>query len=132
VAARGEEIEEAPSDVVTCHVFIVAVGRVAVPSEWDNGLRVRGTRLRCRSCGGLLGSRVTDLPFKIGDTSIVILKSLPVLECRQCGDTELERATRLRVDQLLAAVGGSVELKVVRYALDQASHRVCSVRDISA
>ena len=47
--------------------------------------------MRCRICGGLLESRVTDLPFKIGDSSIVILRSLPVLQCRQCGDTELEQ-----------------------------------------
>jgi hypothetical protein len=31
VAARGEEIEEALSDVVTCHVFIVAVAGAGVP-----------------------------------------------------------------------------------------------------
>jgi hypothetical protein len=30
VAARGEEIEEALSDIVTCHVFIVAVARLLV------------------------------------------------------------------------------------------------------
>jgi YgiT-type zinc finger domain-containing protein len=34
--------------------------------------------------------RVTDLPFKIGDTSIVIVRALPVLQCRQRGETELE------------------------------------------
>ncbi|HEY1219264.1 MAG: YgiT-type zinc finger protein [Bryobacteraceae bacterium] len=66
--------------------------------------------------GGLLESRVTDLPFKVGDSSIVILRSLPVLECRQCGDTELEQATMPRVDQLLAAVDGSAELEVIRCA----------------
>jgi YgiT-type zinc finger domain-containing protein len=42
--------------------------------------------MRCRVCGGLLERRVTDLPFKIGDSSIVILKALPVLQCRQCGE----------------------------------------------
>ena len=31
--------------------------------------------------------RVTDLPFKIGDTSIVIVRALPGLQCRQCGET---------------------------------------------
>jgi YgiT-type zinc finger domain-containing protein len=35
-------------------------------------------------------SRITDLPFKIGDRSIVILKALPVLQCRQCGETEFK------------------------------------------
>jgi len=72
--------------------------------------------MRCRICGGLLESRVTDLPFKIGDCSIVILRSLPVLQCRQCGDTELEQVTMSRVDQFLAGVDESAELKVIRYA----------------
>ena len=72
--------------------------------------------MRCRVCGGLLESRVTDLPFKTGDSSIVILRSLPVLQCRQCGDTELEQITMSRVDQFLAAVDESAELKVIRYA----------------
>ena len=72
--------------------------------------------MRCRVCGGLLEARVTDLPFKIGDSSIVILRALPVLQCRQCGDTELEQATMSRVDQLLATVDGSAELEVIRYA----------------
>ena len=31
--------------------------------------------MRCRVCGGELESRITDLPFKVGDSSIVILKS---------------------------------------------------------
>ena len=72
--------------------------------------------MTCRACGGQLESRITDLPFKIGDFSIVILRSLPVLQCRQCGDTELEQATMSRVDQLLAAVDVSAELEVIRYA----------------
>jgi hypothetical protein len=46
----------------------------------------------------------------------VTLRSLPVLQCRQCGDTELEQVTMSRVDQFLAAVDESAELKVIRYA----------------
>ncbi len=72
--------------------------------------------MRCRVCGGLLEARVTDLPFKIGDSTIVILKALPVLQCRQCGDTELEQGTMSRVDLLLGAVDKSAELEVIRYA----------------
>ena len=56
--------------------------------------------MRCRVCEGLRERRVTNLPFKIGDSSIV-LKVLPVLQCRQCGDTELEHATTLRVTKFL-------------------------------
>ena len=72
--------------------------------------------MRCRVCGGLLESRVTDLPFKLADTTIVIMKTLPVLQCPQCGDTELEQTTMFRVDQLLRAVNKSAELEVIQYA----------------
>ncbi len=72
--------------------------------------------MKCRICGGLLRERVTDRPFKIGDSSIVILKALPVLQCGQCGETELEQATMRRVDELLAGVDRSAELEVIRFA----------------
>lgn len=72
--------------------------------------------MRCRVCGGLLEPRVTDLPFKINDSAIVIVRCLPVLQCRQCGEMELEHSTMLRVDQMLASVGPSAELEVIRYA----------------
>jgi YgiT-type zinc finger domain-containing protein len=75
-----------------------------------------GPEMRCRVCGGLLERRVTDLPLKISDSSIVILKALPGLQCRQCGETELEQATMFRVDQVLAGVDASSELEVIRFA----------------
>jgi YgiT-type zinc finger domain-containing protein len=73
--------------------------------------------MRCRACGGRMESRVTHLPFKIGDASIVILKALPVLQCHQCAETELEPATILRVEQILAGVDRSSELEVIRFAV---------------
>jgi YgiT-type zinc finger domain-containing protein len=72
--------------------------------------------MRCRVCGGATDERVTDLPFTIGDTSIVIVRALRVLQCRQCGETELQNNAMARVDDLLAAVDRSAELEVVRYA----------------
>ena len=72
--------------------------------------------MRCRICGGLLENRLTDLPFKVGESSIVILKALPVLQCRQCGEVELEQATMLRVEQVLAGVDRASELEVIRFA----------------
>jgi YgiT-type zinc finger domain-containing protein len=61
-------------------------------------------------------NRVTDLPFKLSDTSIVVVRALPVLQCCQCGETELEHNAMRRVDDLLAAVDHSAELEVIRYA----------------
>jgi YgiT-type zinc finger domain-containing protein len=72
--------------------------------------------MKCRVCGGAMDERMTDLPFKIGDTSVVIVRALPVLQCRQCGETELGNIAMARVDDLLAAVDRSAELEVVRYA----------------
>jgi len=79
--------------------------------------------MRCRLCGGTLESRVTDLPFKIGDTSIVVVRALPVLQCKQCGETELENAAMQRVDEVLAGVDKSAELEVVRYAASASQPR---------
>jgi YgiT-type zinc finger domain-containing protein len=72
--------------------------------------------MKCRVCGALLEHKVTDLPFKIGDSSIVVVKSLPVLQCLQCGEVELEDQTMRRVDQVLAGVNTSSELEVIRFA----------------
>lgn len=62
------------------------------------------------------GPSFTDLPFKTSDTSIVILKALPVLQCLQCGESELEHGTMLRVEEVLAGVDQSSELEVIRFA----------------
>jgi len=70
--------------------------------------------MRCGVCGGAMESRVTDLPFKLGDTSIVIVKALPVRQCSQCGEVELEEVAMVHVDTLLAAVDKSAELEVLR------------------
>ena len=72
--------------------------------------------MKCRVCGGRQEHRVTDLPFKVSDNSIVIVKSLPVLQCRPCGDNELEDGIMARVDQLLAGAGTAAELEIVRFA----------------
>ena len=72
--------------------------------------------MKCRVCGGLLTQQVADLPFKLDTNSIVIMKALPVLQCEQCGETELESVTVKRVDELLSAVDRSTELGVIRFA----------------
>ena len=72
--------------------------------------------MKCRVCGGVLEARITDLPFKTGDSSIVILKDLPVLQCRQCGEMELENSVMSKVEGVLCAVNRSAELEIIRYA----------------
>jgi len=60
--------------------------------------------------------RVTDLPFKITDTAIVIVKSLPVLQCESCREYMIEDSVMVRVDEMLSSADSSIELEVVRYA----------------
>ena len=37
--------------------------------------------MKCRVCGSTLRESITDLPFKVSDRTIVILKDLPVEQC---------------------------------------------------
>jgi len=59
---------------------------------------------------------VTDLPFKPSETSIVILKGVPVLQCDNCSDYLLEDSVMGRVEQLLAKVDSATEWEIIRYA----------------
>ena len=59
---------------------------------------------------------VNDLPFKTTDNSIVVLKSLPVLQCENCTEYFIEDAVLSRVDEILAGISGAAELEAIRYA----------------
>jgi YgiT-type zinc finger domain-containing protein len=72
--------------------------------------------MRCTVCGAQLTATRTDLPFKVSDTAIVILKSLPVLQCVKCPEYLIEDAVLRRVDEMLAGVDGGTELEIIRYA----------------
>jgi YgiT-type zinc finger domain-containing protein len=72
--------------------------------------------MRCTVCGAELRATKTDLPFKVSETAIVILKSLPVLQCLKCPEYLIEDAVLGRIDQILAEVDSGVELEIIRYA----------------
>jgi YgiT-type zinc finger domain-containing protein len=72
--------------------------------------------MNCTNCGSTLESVVTDMPFKISQRTIVILKSLPMLQCGNCGEYLLEDAVMARVEKILDAVDRDVELEIVAYA----------------
>jgi YgiT-type zinc finger domain-containing protein len=72
--------------------------------------------MKCRVCGSQMRSVVTDLPFKVSDVTIVILKDLPALQCDRCSEYLLEDAVMTRVDDLLVRVDSAAELEVIKYA----------------
>jgi YgiT-type zinc finger domain-containing protein len=72
--------------------------------------------LKCHVCGSTLVPIVTDLPFKLSETTIVIVKALPVLQCESCSEYALEDGVMQRVDAILERADPSAELEIVRYA----------------
>ncbi len=72
--------------------------------------------MKCHVCGGTMHSIQTDLPFKLGERIIVILKDLPVSQCERCREYILEDSVMRRVDEILSLVNPDSELQVVRFA----------------
>lgn len=72
--------------------------------------------MKCTVCGAEMRATRTDLPFKTGEQTIVILKSLPVLQCESCAQYIIEDHVMGRVDQILGTVNGGAELEIIRYA----------------
>ena len=57
----------------------------------------------------------TDLPFKLAEQRIVIIKQLPVLQCTSCREYLIEDAVMARIEALLRA-DSTAELEVLLYA----------------
>lgn len=72
--------------------------------------------MRCEVCGAELAAGTTDLPFKVREPGIVILKGVPVWQCARCPQYLLEDEVLARVDELLRRIDGATELEVIRYA----------------
>lgn len=72
--------------------------------------------MNCQNCGAKLEKVVTDLPFKLKQRTIVILKNLPVLQCKNCNEYLIADAVMEQVDHILKKVDKSAELEVCHYA----------------
>lgn len=72
--------------------------------------------MKCRVCGSEMRPAVTDLPFKVSETTIVILKGLPVVQCDGCSEYLLEDRVLKRVEEILEKVDTGAELEVIKYA----------------
>jgi len=72
--------------------------------------------MKCGVCGGELRTATTDLPFKVNENTIVIVKDLPVFQCANCPEYLIDDEILRWVDEVLAKVEGETELEIVRYA----------------
>jgi len=72
--------------------------------------------MKCHVCGSEMRPITTDLPFKMSDTTIAILKGLPIMQCEGCSEYLLDDVVIKRVDEILKNVDVSAELEVIKYA----------------
>jgi YgiT-type zinc finger domain-containing protein len=72
--------------------------------------------MKCTRCGALMEARRTDLPFKLGDTTIVVIRAVPVIECRNCTEYLLRDEDMQKVEEILEKRAASAELAVVLFA----------------
>jgi len=72
--------------------------------------------MKCHVCGSRLESTTTDLPFKISERTIVILKRLPVAQCTRCSEYSIEDSVFARVEELLSKADSSAELEIIPFA----------------
>jgi YgiT-type zinc finger domain-containing protein len=72
--------------------------------------------MKCHVCGAAMGPLITSLPFKVSESTIVILKDLPVLSCGNCSEFLIEDTVMERVESILQLANTSAELEIVHYA----------------
>jgi YgiT-type zinc finger domain-containing protein len=72
--------------------------------------------MKCTRCGAPMEARRTDLPFKLGDTMIVVIRAVPVLECGNCTEYLIGDAEMQRIEELLERRATAAELEVVHFA----------------
>lgn len=72
--------------------------------------------MKCTTCGAELHPQQTDLPFKVGQHTTVVVKQLPVLECDSCPEFLIEDEVFVRVEQILAGVNAEAEIEVIPFA----------------
>ena len=73
--------------------------------------------MTCHICGGKMEKVVTNLPFKIRSDCIVIIKAMPVLQCKSCNEYLIEDDVMERVDSILEKTDKTAELEILSYAI---------------
>jgi len=72
--------------------------------------------MKCRVCGSKMSPLTTDLPFKVSEATIVILKGLPVLQCDNCSEYLIDDSVMSRMEEILQHVDTAAELEIVHFA----------------
>ena len=72
--------------------------------------------MKCTICDSPMNRKITDLPFKTNDLTIIIVKQVPVFQCTNCSEYSLEDSAMEKVDEILFSVDESAELEIRKFA----------------
>ena len=72
--------------------------------------------MRCHVCSGQMVEVRSDMPFKLDNSRIVIIKDLPVHQCAECSEYAFSDPVMAKIEATLAKSDSGAELEVVRYA----------------
>lgn len=72
--------------------------------------------MKCHICAGDMQQIKTDLPFKLDEHQILVVKDLPVTQCSSCGEFLIADQVMAWLENLIAAMDKDAELEIRRYA----------------
>lgn len=71
--------------------------------------------MKCHICGTPMTRAVSDLPFRVDRSVMIILRDLPLLECSKCGAYALEETVMERVHEIVQKLRSPSHLDAVLY-----------------
>lgn len=74
------------------------------------------TNVKCHLCGSRMESLRTDMPFKLENQRIIVVKGIPVEQCSSCGEYIIHDPIMERLDALFASMDEAAELEIRRFA----------------
>ena len=72
--------------------------------------------MKCHVCGNSVTRVVSDLPFRVNRSVMIILRDLPLMECSDCGAYAFEERVMERVHEMVQSLRSPSHLDAVRYA----------------
>lgn len=72
--------------------------------------------MKCHLCGGRMENLWTDLPFKLENHRIIVVKGIPVEQCSSCGEYVINDLVMESLEHLFESMDQAAELEIRRFA----------------
>lgn len=72
--------------------------------------------MKCHVCGNPMTRVVTDLPFRVDRSVMIIMRDLPLMTCSECGAYAFEERVIERVHEIVDRLHSPSHLDEVLYA----------------